>query len=125
MGQVEPTRIDRRRDGGAPDARPEYAPVAQSLREVGMRLGRRLFATYAGRAADLKAWLADAQINRDRNLRLQYLAGLGLNVYQSDAIYTEILQYRRYPDGLFTGSDSLMQSLRWSIAERVPPGDEP
>ena len=32
-------------------------------------------------------WLSGAALNRDRNLRLQYLAGLGLNLYQSDAIY--------------------------------------
>ena len=36
-----------------------------------------LFSTYAGRASDLKGWLKDAAINRDRSLRLQYLAGRG------------------------------------------------
>ena len=54
-------------------------------------------------------------INRDRNLRLQYLAGMGLNLYQSDAIYADMLQYRRYPDELFTGSDATKQTLRAAI----------
>ena len=37
-------------------------------------------------------------INRDRNLRLQYLAGLGLNLYQSGPIYANMLQHAQYPD---------------------------
>jgi hypothetical protein len=36
-----------------------------------------LMATYAGQARDLRPWLTDAEINTDRNLRLEYLAGLG------------------------------------------------
>ena len=52
---------------------------------------------------DLAPWLADATINRDRNLRLQYLAGMGFNLYQSEAIYADMLQYSRYPEGLFVG----------------------
>ena len=77
--------------------------MAQSLREIGMNSAVDLFSTYAGMKSDLAPWLADAAINRDRNLRLQYLAGLGLNLYQSDAIYADMLQYRRYPDELFVG----------------------
>jgi spermidine synthase len=58
----------------------------------------------------LRPWLADAEINHDRNLRLQFLAGLGLNEYDQADIYSQILQYRRYPEGLFVGSpDKLMQ----------------
>jgi hypothetical protein len=60
-------------------------------------------------------WLADAAINRDRNLRLQYLAGLGLNLYQSDLIYSDMLNYRKYPDGLFTGTPETLQNLRQAI----------
>ena len=46
--------------------RPEYAPVAKSLAEIGMHSAVDLFATYAGSAEDLKGWPQDAQINRDR-----------------------------------------------------------
>src|SRR5213083_1745753 len=85
LGQVEPTKIDV--DAvQAKLQRPEYTPMARSLREIGMSSAVDLFATYAGRKPDLQAWLKDAQINRDRNLRLQYLAGLGLNLYQADVI---------------------------------------
>ena len=34
---------------------------------------------YAGRNEDLTPWLADAVVNTDRNLRLQYLAGWAIN----------------------------------------------
>ena len=57
---------------------PGYAAVKASLGEIGIDSAVTLFANYAGRASDMKAYLADAQINRDRDLRLQYLAGLGL-----------------------------------------------
>ena len=55
-------------------------------------------------------------INRDRNLRLQYLAGLGLNLYQSDRIYSDMISHAHYPEGLFTGSDATLQTLREAIA---------
>jgi spermidine synthase len=111
LGQVEPTKIDV----DAIEAklqRPEYAPVKQSLREIGMHSAVDLFSTYAGRKPDLEPWLRSAQINHDRNLRLQYLAGLGLNLYQADVIYSEMLRYvSRTPDDLFIASDATKQSL--------------
>ena len=54
-------------------AREGVAPRNQHL--LGASICSR---NYAGRASDMKAYLADAQINRDRDLRLQYLAGLGI-----------------------------------------------
>jgi spermidine synthase len=92
--------------------RPEYAPVAQSLSQIGINSAVELFANYAASASDLKPWLADASINRDSNLRLQYLAGLGLNLYRGEFIYSEILRYRRFPEGLFIGSEETLSRLR-------------
>jgi spermidine synthase len=54
-------------------------------------------------------------VNRDRNLRLQYLAGLGLDLEQSGQIYLEMLQYARFPEGLFIGSPSSVQAIRAAI----------
>jgi spermidine synthase len=55
-------------------------------------------------------------INRDRNLRLQFLAGMGLNLYQSDVIYSGMLAYaHRFPDELFVGSPETMNALRAGI----------
>jgi spermidine synthase len=110
LGQVEGTHIDL----DAIDARlqrPEYEPIRRSLGEIGMQSAVDLFATYAGSASDLKPWLADAQINRDRNLRLQFLAGRGLNLYRAGDIFAEMLPYAQDPQNLFSGSDALMQSL--------------
>jgi spermidine synthase len=101
---------------------PQYAAVKDSLREISIYSATDLFANYAGRASDMKAYLADAQINRDRDLRLQYLAGLGLNLYQSGPIYAEILKHKKYPDGLFSGSPETLQRLRDAISS-APGGD--
>src|SRR5438045_9292523 len=92
--------------------RPASAPVRQSLREIGMNTAVDLFSTYAGRKADLEPWLRNAQINHDRNLRLQYLAGLGLNLYQADVIYADMLRYvTKSPEDLFVASDATRQRL--------------
>ncbi len=114
LGQAEPGPIDVEAVQ-ARLARPEMAPVAKSLGEIGMFSAVDLFSNYAGTKTDLAPWLADATINRDRNLRLQYLAGMGSNLYQSEAIYADMLQYSQYPEGLFVGSDSTKQALRAAI----------
>jgi len=95
--------------------RPDYAPVVKSLRDIGFLSAVDMFSSYAGRAVDLKEWLKDANINRDRNLRLQYLAGLGLNLYESGPIYSEILRYRKFPDDLFIGQPKTIDALRTGI----------
>ena len=95
---------------------PTNAAIAQSLREIGIFSAIDLFGTYAGRQSDMKNWLSDAIINTDRNLKLQYLAGLGLNLYQSDAIYKAMIREVKYPDELFEGSDETLKALRAKVA---------
>src|SRR5262245_30875523 len=114
FGQVEPKKINV----DTVQARlsdPANEGVAKSLREVGITSAVDLFGTYAGRRTDMKNWLSDAQINTDRNLKLQYLAGLGLNLYQSDAIYKAMIRDSKYPDDLFEGSPETLASLRSKI----------
>lgn len=111
VGQNGPMRIDV--DAiEAKLASPEYAQVAQSLREIGFNSATDLFATFAGNEPMLRPWLADAQINRDRNLRLQFLAGEGVNQYNQAAIYSQMLQYRQYPEGMFVGSPDRLERIR-------------
>jgi spermidine synthase len=114
VGQNGPMKIDV--DAiEAKLAQPEYAQVAQSLREIGINSATELFANFAGTEPMLRPWLADAQINHDRNLRLQFLAGLGLNRYEQGPIYSQMLQYRRYPEGLFEASPERLAQIRMAV----------
>jgi spermidine synthase len=111
LGQVEPARIDldeieRRLN------RPEFSRVAESLGQIGMGSSTELFATYAGRREDLAEWLEGAAINYDKNLRMQYLAGFGLNRDDSPAIYAELLFHRRFPENLFTSAEGRVEALQ-------------
>ncbi|MBN1361175.1 MAG: fused MFS/spermidine synthase, partial [Sedimentisphaerales bacterium] len=114
FGQVEPTVIDvdelqQRLDDDA------YADVAQSLRDAGFYTVTDLLATYAGRASDLHDWMRGAQINTDRNLRLQYLAGMWLNADQGTDILNGILEHYTFPDDLFLGSSGSVDALRGTL----------
>jgi spermidine synthase len=117
LGQASPAAIDieglqQRLD------RADYSPVAASLRQVRFRSALELIGTYAGRGPDLQPWLAGAEINTDRNLRLQYLAGMGLNLQDAESIYDEMLHYRAFPEDLFTGSDERKNALRQALEQR-------
>ena len=97
-------------------ADPANAAIAQSLREIGINSAVDLFGTYSGRRTDMAGWLRDAQINTDANLKLQYLAGLGLNLYQSDAIYKAMSRESRYPEELFAGKPETLDALKARIS---------
>jgi spermidine synthase len=94
---------------------PSYLPVAQSLVAVGFNSPVELFGTYATQAADLTAWVRDAQINRDRNLRLQYIAGTGLNTYQGGPIFASMVAGRKFPANLFSADEAWLAALRSAI----------
>ncbi len=114
MGSVEPLALDLGwMEWGW--RQPEYAAVRRSLGEIEIRSVIDLLGNYAGRAADLAPWLADAMITRDRDLRLQYLAGLGLNLHVGRSIYAEMLRYRRFPADMFAGSTQQLWDLRAAI----------
>jgi len=115
VGQADPAPIDIDRLE-ARLRQPEYAAVALSLREIGFSSGVDLLSTYAGEAVDLAPWMKDAAINRDLNLRLQYLAGLGVNLRHGDMIYRNMLAYRRAPTDRFAGSERSKASL-WAAIQ--------
>jgi spermidine synthase len=76
-----------------------------------------LLATYAVSGADLKAWLAGAMVNHDSDLRLQYLAGLGIDREENGPIYRDMLRYSTFSQSTFTGSPSTLEHLRQRIAQ--------
>ncbi|MGD8287290.1 MAG: fused MFS/spermidine synthase, partial [Gemmatimonadota bacterium] len=110
LAQADPAPIDL----DAIDAKlgqPEFEPVRRSLAEVGFLSASQLIATFAAKKPEIDPWLEDAELNRDRNLRLQYLAGMGANRYEADRIYRDMARYRTYPEGLFTGSPQRLRQL--------------
>src|SRR4051794_978607 len=114
LGQIEPARIDL--DAlDARLARPDHARVVESLQTVGFGSIGALLGTYAGQRSDLDQWLQGAEINRDGNLRLQYLAGMALNISMEGTIYNQILRYRKFPRNVFVGSEERVRSLMTSI----------
>jgi len=115
MGQSQPLVINlddvqKRLD------RPDYAPVVQSLHDIGVGNAADLFSTYAGRASDLAPWLRGADINRDANLRLQYIGGWGINSAMADPLYRKMLAYRRIPVDTFVGMAAELQSLYYAMS---------
>jgi spermidine synthase len=130
FGRAEPTAIDvdelaRRLD------REDHQRVKQSLRDVGFGEVKEaksgevvsredaidLLATYSGQAPLLKEWLRGAQINTDRNLRLQYLAGMSLNSEMGERILSGILAHYRFPDETFVGSPEAVDALKQALDE--------
>lgn len=100
----------------------EREPVARSLRQVGFASAYDLLGTFAGGARDLAGWLEGAELNTDRNLRLQYLAGDGLNAVRADSIMQDMLRAgaARSPDGVFAGSEVSLYRLEQAIRAQAP-----
>jgi spermidine synthase len=90
---------------------PAYSTVRASLANAGFYTAQSLMSTFAGDGKDLKSWLADAQINSDGNLRLQYLAGLALNLSREDSIYRQIVAKRHLPNPIFHGDPAHLAQL--------------
>ena len=114
LGRAEPMTINVDTLQNRLDRR-DHSKVKQSLSEIGFESVTSLLSTYAGQGPDIKTWLEDAQINRDRNMRLQYLAGMGLNFYQSEQIYDEMLTYRLFPEELFIASEQQKDAIRQAM----------
>lgn len=129
LGQIEPIRIDLDRLNERINST-EYAGVRESLIEVGFgadvadimwkpniwgKTEVALLATYAGRAADMGQWMKGAQINTDKNLRLQYLAGMSVNSFMATKILKGILEYYTYPEDMFIGSAQRLEELKLAL----------
>ncbi len=104
---------------------PEYAAVAQSLREIGVNSAVDLVSTFTAQKSDLASWLQGADINHDRDLRLQYIAGWGINSDLEDTLYREMLRYRQSPANIFSGSPEQMMALFSAMSGQLNAGDVP
>jgi spermidine synthase len=136
LGQVEPSRIDLDKLHDKLNS-PEYAKVRESLTDVGFGIDTEditwkpnmwgdpeisLLATYAGRSVDMGGWMVNAQINTDRNLRLQYLAGMSVNYYVATDILNGILKYCQFPEDVFAGTSESVQKMKLALqtARKAP-----
>jgi spermidine synthase len=130
LGQIEPTQINLDRLQRLLDS-DSYRQVKESLTAVGFGKGAgsttngplsrtvamQLLATFAGQAQSLKPWMMGAQINTDRNLRLQYLAGMWYNSYMATTILEGILHYYRFPENIFIGAPDTLQAMKQALTE--------
>lgn len=98
-------------------ARPDHAATQRVLANLGIGTAMDLLSTYAANLPDLRNWLKGAEINRDRTLRLQYLAGLQLESHTGADAYREILWQRRFPADMFRASAAELTELRRRLAE--------
>jgi spermidine synthase len=126
LGQAEPWAVNVDALEALLDSK-DYMPVRQSLTEVGFGSGSAhpefpvpsvtidLLATFAAQASDLGPWMQKAQINRDKDLRLQYLAGMWFNSYQSTKILQDLVSYYRFPSKVFTGSADMISALKQAL----------
>jgi spermidine synthase len=96
----------------------EYQRVARSLDEIGFHSAVDLFSTFAGYGPSLRTWLQDAQLNTDRNMRLQYLAGMSFRNASHAEILEEILLSYAFPDKVFHGSEKTISQLKQQAAKR-------
>ena len=120
LGKTGKMRIDVDALQQRLDQDPQHA-IAQSLNEVGFRSAVELLATYTGQATDLTDWLKGAEINRDKNLRLQYMAGMGLNSEDGGLIFEDLVLFGKFPEDLFVGSEPLIKELRYMLGfSKIP-----
>jgi spermidine synthase len=111
LGQAAPLRLDadalqRRLD------QPQFVAVRHALANLGLGSAAELLSTYAGQRTDLTSWIEGTELNRDRNLRLQYLAGLQLDTHAGTDTHQLMLERRTFPADLITGREETLTKLR-------------
>ncbi len=109
LGHKGPRRIRVADLQGRIDADPE---LQASLEGVDLGTAVQLLGTYSGQGGDLDRWLADARLNTDLGLELQYLAGMALDTQIKDSIYDSMVAHRVYPDNLLEATAPEEAALR-------------
>jgi spermidine synthase len=75
-------------------SRRDHANVLKSLGVIEFASADAVMSTYLADHHRLRSWISDGQINRDRNLKLQYLAGIGVNRNEAVSLYQAIAAFR-------------------------------
>ena len=74
--------------------------LSQSLQDIEIHSAKDILVTFIGQKSDMDDWLANAELNLDRNLRLEYLAGEALDMNMRDQIFAKMVANRSYPFNL-------------------------
>lgn len=109
VGTNEPQRIDLQQ---VDRLTPAGGPIDVSLHEMGFQTPDEMLALYVADGEDLNEWMADAEINRDWSLRLEYLAGAAAYRNEREAIYKQVVAHRTWPEGLFIGDGERLEAIR-------------
>jgi spermidine synthase len=109
LGQLEPIKIDAATIQQRIDNNPK---VKASLAAVNFYSAIDILKSFAGQRGDIGQWLSDAELNLDKNLRLEYLAGQALDTQIEDYIYTEMTKDLPYPDDLFIVTEDQKAELK-------------
>jgi spermidine synthase len=121
LGQEESAAINARSIQHRLDSSPA---IKESLAAVKYDSALSILKTFTGQSDDITAWLNNVEINRDNNLRLEYLAGEALDDNAQNEIYYAITRKLSYPETVFSVSLSDERRLRdwFSLYARRPSG---
>ena len=121
-GSRHPAEAEYRRHPGSTSTTPPIRRssgrcrmcISASRRTPGSCEAVELLATYAGTAPRMTAWTAGTEQAHqlDRNLRLQYIAGMYINNDDEVKIFNNILQNYSWPDEIFSGSPEHVAALK-------------
>jgi len=96
-GGIELTDIDFRQ---IIDTLFDEMRVRDSLGEIGIHAPLDILQSYSAQLSEMASWLQYSEINLDRNLRLEYLAGAALDRRVEDSIFSRMIADINYPDNL-------------------------
>ena len=124
LGQAGPTKINVEDLHSNRSIARTTRSSALSLRDVGFKSVIELLGTYGGQAAPISGtWLKNAEINHDRDLRLQYLAGMDAEPLSgSQQSSTTWRSTAAIQGDLFIASGGTEKGCRWQLsgASRCP-----
>ncbi|QEG32920.1 Spermidine synthase [Bythopirellula goksoeyrii] len=94
--------------------------LKSALDEVHLGSVVDLFKHYVGCGKDLDTILQDAQINRESNLKLEYMAGLASYIQEPDAILRIILSPLRYPTEMLINDEKFHEEIHAALNLLTP-----
>ena len=110
LGQLDPIVINSEKIQDRLDSSPT---IKNSLSVVKYDSAMSVLKTFSGQINDIATWLEGAELNRDKNLRLEYLAGQSLDDYGKDKIHYAMTKDLSYPKSIFSVSSSEENTLRY------------